>query len=333
MNAKYLISSLPFSLHKKLTLYNKLRSFFWKIKYSSEKAEKLTQEQTFIPSNSYYGHEYWLKNYCDFNDNIYGLIEHGVYFGDNRNKVGFDIEWEVGNIITYGESRRKLLQELYPEYNILEIGPRIHYAPLDENYYNEISSRLLPNEKTVAVFPAHSLAKQKTNYNVAAFLESLYSFVQDNKIKNIVICLHPSDLLHKIDLQYKNRNFIIASGGNDSISFLPRLKAIISVADTTFSNSLGTHIGYCIYLGKPHVMISQHYSQEKLCNKYASVFEKEKKLFTEIFNNNNPFSISAEQYELCDYYWGISQIKSKETLHKELLKCNKLYLSHFKLIK
>ena len=34
--------------------------------------------------------------------------------------------------------------------------------------------------------------------------------------------------------------------------FLSRLKSIIDLATITTSNEIGTHIGYCIFMGKPH---------------------------------------------------------------------------------
>ena len=39
--------------------------------------------------------------------------------------------------------------------------------------------------------------------------------------------------------------------------FLSRLKSIIQLSDLTMSNNVGTHLGYCIYLNKPHWIVRQ----------------------------------------------------------------------------
>ena len=321
MNLRNKITKLPISARQKIICYNVLRRILWFFKYGLIKFRYLQSHSTFVPSNSYYGHEYWLKEYSGYRGNILAMIEHGVYFGDDTSKVGFETEWEIGNIITYGESRWKLLKSLYPQYNIIAIGPRIHYAPIDDDLLTELSNSIDKSKKTMAVFPAHSLADQVTYYDTKEFLINVYDIIEKYEIGNVIVSLHPSDYKHNLDFPFKNCNFILTGGGNDPYRFLPRVKAIISVSDVTFSNSLSTHIGYSIYLNKPHIFITQQLTLEVSDNFVEKKYMEETELFAKVFAPQEKLTITDEQKELCDYYWGISKIMSPQQLHDELKSC------------
>ena len=180
MQTRDIISKFPINADKKLQLYGKFRKMYWRLKYNPSEYAELMKQFCFIPQNSNYGHEYWLKRYSSYNKDICALIEHGLHFKCLKAKIGWETEWDLGSIITFGNSRYEVLRKWYPNYNIVRIGPRIHYVPLDRGYLKEIKSKIDPGKKTMALFPAHSLANEKSNYDVDSFLNDALDFAKEN---------------------------------------------------------------------------------------------------------------------------------------------------------
>lgn len=321
------IKYLPINSARKLELYHSIRGLFWRIKYHGDDYTKIIANRTFCTTNYYYGHEYWMKKYCGYTKFIYGMIEHGLYFGDNRSKVGFEEEWDLGSILTFGDSRIELLKELYPDYNIIGVGPRIHYADIDKRYYNELKSRIDSSSRTLALYPEHCTHDEISDYSVKKFIEKAYDLAREVKAKNILLSLHPADFAKGVDKLFEEdgKNLIIVSGGSNQINFLPRLKAIMSLADLIFTNAIGTHVGYGVYMKKPIVI-----DLESNMNNYTLAFEKEQKDFSSIFNGSHPLLLMQEQIDVCDHYFGYRYIKTPEDLFNEFVNCEKVYNKRFK---
>ncbi len=327
------LSQIPLTVDNKLRLYRGLRALTWKIKYPSDIYHSLKRNQTMIPSGNDYGHEYWLKKYSSYSDTLYALVEHGVFFGNNESRVGWDVEWDVGNIITFGDYRYELLKELYPEHGIYKIGPRIDYSETDYKYYNELKNKIDNTSKVMTLYPSHSIESLTHDYDKDAFLEEAFALADELNIKNILLSLHPTDIINRSDDYYKDKNVILVTGGADTINFLPRLRAILELSDITFSNSLGTHVGYSIAMGKPHIMSlssnnknNSHEGSDVVHNKYL----EEQLVLSKVFNGDRPFTISKEQKEAVDYYWGANEMKSKEELFKIITDCKQNYVRKFK---
>ena len=321
-----LLRRLPIRPDKRLRIFNFVKKIFYKIYYPQEISSFYIITQPFTPSGLYYGHDFWMKKYSGYSDNIYAHIEHGVYFGENKEKIGEEEEWNLGSVITYGDSRKRLLEDLYPDYNVIPIGPRIHYATTDIEYYNELYNQIDHNGKVLTLFPAHSIANEKSLYDSELFLKQADDLAKQIGAKTIMVSLHPSDYLHNLDLGFKDSKVIFVGGGNDSIKFLPRLRAIFELSDLTFSNAIGTHIGYSIYMGTPHVLNieSNHYVSKN------PIFEQEQKKFASVFNGDTPLRITGEQRELCNYYFGFSYIKTSEELFNCLISCKMEYEKRYK---
>lgn len=318
-----IISKLPVNSNNKLKIFAFTKRVAWYFKYDKETYRFFVKNQVFVNSNHYYGHEFWLKNYCGYSDKIYAIIEHGVYFGDNRSLVCPKEEWDLGSVITYGDSRIKLLEELHPNMNVYAIGPRIHYAETDKEYYKELYNQIDHTGKVLTLFPAHSLAAEKSKYDSVLFLKQAEELAEKIEAKTIMVSLHPSDYLHHLDLDFNNRKVIFVGGGNKPYQFLPRLRAIFELSDLTFSNSLGTHVGYSLYMGTPHVMNLDSNKNVRP----NEVFEREQREFAAVFNGDYPMAITNEQRALCDKYFGYSYIKTPNQLKELLGECKKKYES------
>ena len=315
------ISKLPLNSNRKLKLFAFVKRVAWLLKYDKETYHFFVSNQVFVNSNHYYGHEYWLKKYSGYNDKIYAVIEHGVYFGNNHNLVCPKEEWDLGSVITYGDSRKKLLEEIHPDMNVYAIGPRIHYAETDKDYYQELYNQIDHSGRVLTLYPAHSLAAEKSLYDGDLFLRQAEELAERIGAKTIMVSLHPSDYCHHLDLGFKGKKLIFVGGGNKPYLFLPRLRAIFELSDLTFSNALGTHVGYSIYMGTPHVMNLK--SNNNVCSNVA--FEREQRDFAAVFDGEQPLLISNEQRALCDKYFGYTHIKKPEQLHDILCKCKAKY--------
>lgn len=320
------ISKLPINSNRKLKLFALTKRIAWLFKYDIETYRFFVKNQVFINSNHYYGHEYWLKRYCGYSDKIYAIIEHGVYFGDNRSLVCPKEEWDFGSVITYGDSRINLLKELHPEMNVFAVGPRIHYAETDKDYYDELSNQIDKTGKVLTLYPAHSLASEKSNYDSELFLKQAEELAEKIGASTIMVSLHPSDFLHHLELGFNNKKVIFVGGGDKPYKFLPRLRAILELSDLTFSNSLGTHVGYSVYMGTPHVMNLESNKNVRP----NEVFEREQRLFAELFNGLHPLVITNEQRDLCDRYFGYSHIKKPKELYEILCACKAKYKELYK---
>ena len=291
------------------------------------------KSQILVPSGSYYGQEHWIKKYSGYDDVIYAHIEHGVYFGNNRSKIGWEPEWELGNIITFGDSRRDLLNDMYPDYNILPIGPRVHYAPTDLLYKEEIKSKLLPDSKTMTLYPAHAIHDDKHSFNTQQFLDDASELAKSLGVKNILVSLHPIDLANKAEILYEGMNVIVVSGGTENMNFLPRLRAIMELSDLTYSNALGTHVGYSIYLGTPLILDTSSNPPRQAGEFASSVtnrYYEERAVFEKVFSGRTEFSITPEQIDLCNFYWGFNYVKSPHVLYRELEYCKDNFIRNFK---
>lgn len=68
------------------------------------------------------------------------------------------------------------------------------------------------------------------------------------------------------------------AGHQLDINFLNRLKTIILLSDYTCSNSIGTHTGYCVYLGKPHLVINPVQTLEEVNPLWRDLWETFEKI-------------------------------------------------------
>ena len=88
------------------------------------------------------------------------------------------------------------------------------------------------------------------------------------------------------------------------------MKSIIELSDYTVSNSVGTHLGYCIWMNKPHYIIDDQIineTNERDYKKIGSFFLT----YTE--------QIQPEQYAVVAKYWGFDSVRTSEEL-KSILK-------------
>jgi hypothetical protein len=263
------------------------------------------------PPNDWYGHASVLKKFLGLPESYQFKfsLEHGVVLSDYVNPL--DLEVEFQSIITFSKFREQILKKYKPY--IFSIGPRIHYAShcLSEKKLRVEKKRL---GKTLLVFPSHSTLELDAHYDTEKFCGQIRDL--GKKYQSIRVCLYWKDILNGYAKIYTKWGFECVSAGHIlDPNFLPRLKSIIYLSDFTFSNDAGTHVGYCIYLNKPHLIAHQPHkftgrnSEVKLAKKIY-----QDKPYTEVIKNFSKYqaNITILQKEIVEKYWGINEIKTKK---------------------
>lgn len=240
------------------------------------------------------------------------MIEHGLYFG--RNVLEDECVYpEIDTIYTYSPYRKEVLYEYFGKNftkRIEPIGPYLIHA---KHHMSESARKRLKKKwgRTLLIFPSHSSPEGDTSFDYNAWLSEIELRAKD--YNTVVVCLYWLDIYNGNYLHYKEKGYKLACcGGRFDQQFLSRQKDLISLADMTISNDLGTHVGYCIAMGKPHYV----YLQKVLFKEYEAFkgtdkstdeakyyFEQEKKHICGLFSKFEEV-ITEEQKKAIRYYWG-----------------------------
>lgn len=268
-------------------------------------------------SNLFYSHARILKKFAGV-DQRYKLpyaIEHGTFLNNHVWEV--DIHSDTPGIITFSDYRKQVLSGA-TEKPVVTIGPYIHYA---ESFLKpeELTLEKSKLGKTFLVFPSHSTHYLNVSFDYQRDID--YILELGKEYNTIMICLYWKDILAGKAEYYKNEKFKLVTAGHifDPL-FLPRLKSIIQLSDFTMSNSTGTQIGYCIFLGKPHFVyiidiaietsggVKRHWENPN--HEYKG---NSRKLVIDSFSKFQD-SIDSEQKKVVEYIWGTNHIKTKEEM-------------------
>lgn len=275
-----------------------------------------------IFDNNLYGTEAVLKKYLGKKTVFDCYIEHGLFFGPH---IQLDQKrYYTKKVITFGETRLQHLKRELPEKKAIPIGPYIHYAEL-----TELPFIRLKKGKKLLFFPDHSTTTLSIEQNIVKNIELLNNLKVKYGLDQIVLCLYYLDIdAEKIKL-YQEAGFdLFTSGSKWDSSFLNRLKSIIHSCDLTLSTAVGTHVGYCIYLNKPHTIIKldepKTFNANHSLAKIVDTIENDSKRLKEVKEIEDEFQaegneklftcITKSQYEICNKYWGFNYIKDKEEL-------------------
>lgn len=276
-------------------------------------------------SNDWYGNATVLKRYAGL-DNDY-VIKAAIEHGSSPSRIIFDQDafCPYPSIITYSK-KRALGVERITRKRMYSIGPYIYYAPylLSKSENIKEKKRLGRN---LLVFPAHSSVDIRSDYNLQIFCNQIAKIAK--KFDTVRICLYWKDILHGVDKFYRNRGYECVTAGDifDPL-FLSRLKSIIDSATVTISNSIGTHLGYCILFNKPHFLVEQKIKaigdkdaineiKDKVDRQSLSAIKKAFGQYTE--------TITKTQKRLISSVWGFDQIKTPGQMKKIFKECEFLY--------
>ncbi|GEM_PF-3190818 len=272
-----------------------------------------------LDQNDYYNHAGILKKFCGIDKEymIKAGIEHGCYMGEDYYWRD-DVEHDLAGVITLSDKRKNILKR-HTSKNIYCVGPYIAYA---DYLYSlaEMNTKKENAGKTLTVFPMHSSHTTNMKYDIMQFIKKIKEV--ENKFDTIKVCVHWRDIVNKKYIPYQKNGYQIISAGHVyNENFLPRLKSILYCTDAVMSNDAGSYVGQAMYMNKPCYLIQQKYDNVTL-NDYEEEYDL--RLQDDIYMNlfkvfNNPeFKITKEQIDLCNYTWGLDQVKTKKEL-KDIL--------------
>lgn len=272
--------------------------------------------------NTYYGLSNVIKRYANISlqRKLMATIEHGLYLSDAVWKA--DLSPSAIGIITFSQYRKKIISK-YTDKKIFPIGPYIHYANLiDAEKLKELKRKL---GKTLLFFPAHSSHWIEAQFNHLKTIEVLKNL--STSFDSILVCFYWKDYKPEVVSLYKKYGLHCTTAGHIfDWNFLSRLKSIIHLSDVTASNSIGTHVGYCIYMQKPHWLFREevtynycrNVSSKEIENINKSTSSQEYQQLVQLFENHFPV-ITDDQYNTCKFLWGFDEIKTKKELNTILL--------------
>lgn len=276
-----------------------------------------------VIDNNLYGQAFSIKRYAGITNDLQAYIEHGLFWGGMVHQDEY--HWYVPKIITFSENRRTAIAAKGITKHSVAIGPYIHYAqPL---FTAEERARLKQElGKTLLVFPSKSILNIQSRYDVDAFINEVKRV--GKAYTTILVALYFLDARNKaLTAAYEAHGFkIVTSGHRYDNHFLDRQRTFIELADMTMSNEVGTHVGYCVHLEKPHYIFQQKLERvgtnERELARELILYESEedKRRNEEKQDVANAFStlqstITAAQRKIIDTYWGTSSIKRSDELN------------------
>lgn len=264
----------------------------------------------YILENNYYGHGRVLSRAFDVDDQ--SRIEHGSFLGNYIPKHNyFSI---TKRIITFSKYRK---DANYPtRKQITCVGPYIKYA---QSLLNIEQTRILKDQlgKVLLVFPSHSIDAVHAKFDINDFINFILIKKKKYRFDTVVICLYWKDIELGLDKYYLENEFkIVTAGHTYDYYFLDRLKTIIDISDFTISNDIGTHLGYCVTMNKPHFIYVSNIRYEADIHNFDSIreleiikdFQKETLQIQkkQIIDNFSQWSVevTSEQKACVEYYWG-----------------------------
>lgn len=272
-----------------------------------------------------YGHlkslcTYSGKRYRDFYRLLFPAIEHGIKWLNASSYSEF-LPY-IHCMISQGSYRHSSIRRKsnIPHY---VIGPYIHYS---NSYYDNATLQSLKKKygKVLLVFPAHTYEFATISYAKKEYVTALMEKLARN-FDSVIVSAYWNDADDPLFSYFKSLGAIIVSSGlREDFNFLPRLKSLLLLSDATTGNSLGTNIGYSIYLNKPFFFFDGNknihfqdstYSATKskdISKELKSIYDYGKNIFS---NADSLSSISSEQRQFYEKYWGgESYIKSPKEI-------------------
>lgn len=276
--------------------------------------------------NSFYGHKFVLKKALKKRYKYYHM-EHGLYIGSYVPM--FSLKINDFPIITFSQTRLNHIKKALQKNNcqrqktIITIGPYINYA---NSILTEGDKKLIKEKygKILLVFPSHSIEGVIYKYNIHDFINQIEK--KARYFDSVFICMYWKDIQDNRYLEYEKKGYqIVTAGHRNDPNFLGRLKDIIDLSNMSMSNTVGTHIGYCIARNKPHYLFNQF--QEVTGDKVENEFkERQNDDYIKTHNaeiteivvafSKLSYTITDEQKQIVEKYWGKNEMK-EYTINKK----------------
>lgn len=278
-----------------------------------------------------YGMDRNLKEYAglSLDSKIHVLFEHGIIYTDYVGGA-FRIHEYLPSMVA-SQYRIDILKKQKGYKGAYAIGPYIHYADslLSKEEVKAEKERL---GRTLLVFPSHSIDCITAHFDYESFINKIKETSKD--FDSVRICMYYQDINLKRHIPYQKEGFEVVTAGHfNDYNFLKRLKSIIEISDVTMANSIGTHLGYSIYLNKPHYLTKQEINydvtdkvNEKNTKEATAILDKNDNVakITDLFSEYNE-NITKDQQKLIGYLWGFDEVKSPKEMKSLITQINSSY--------
>ncbi len=230
------------------------------------------------------------------------MIEHGLYF--KHTIVDECLQKGLDTIYTYSEYRKKyIINDCGDKLDkqIIPVGPYIQYA---HNFKSKEQLSKLKTKfgKILLVFPSHNFPGMEVSYDYEKFMNKIEMISKD--FDTVFVSMVGYDLKLGINKIYERKGYrVVTSGSRSDPNFLYRQRDLIELADMTMSNAIGTHIGYCICLGKPHFLFKQDQEWNDIENLYIRLGNVTVDELYDTFNSES-LTITDKQIAVIKKYWG-----------------------------
>ena len=237
----------------------------------------------------------------------------------------------VFEILTWEQSKLELrnlvwsdkLVQMYQEHtdnkDIYAVGAPFFYAS------SLMSKEQIANEKkrlgrNLLAFPMHSSVCCDTDFAPDKFLSILEE--ERKKFDSVRVCIYWKDILRGAHKVYLEHGFeCVCNGHINDINFLRRQKALFEIADATISNGIGSHVGYSVFMEKPHRLIDDFYTYSGGDGAQLTdmMTKNNYKRVEKAFLETDDYVITQMQRDIVDEFWGTRNYMTKEDLRGLLL--------------
>ncbi len=273
----------------------------------------------YISDCNYYGLYCSLLQYCGlkFEDlslrqRHYFYIEHGLVLGRFVNTYNVK---KAKAVTTFGRNRQQNINRAVPSAQSVGIGPYIHYCDslLSDTILEDLKEQL---GRVLLVIPSHSIASLKADFDEDLFLSSIKSKMAD--YDTILVCLYWKDIDNGADEFYLRQGFKVTTAGHrDDLNFLPRLKSLLLLATEVYSNSVGTHVPYCLTLNVPIKIFNQEINYQKIQDFQVNklVLEDQTNVLSAAMEKTAILeALENNDLEALDHYFGLNSLKSPQEI-------------------
>ena len=272
--------------------------------------------------NNCFGIGYALRQYAGVKrEYCNAMVEHGYFFGryvQDMEKITFS-----KRLLTFGDIRKAHIEAEVKNKEVIPIGPYIHYA---SDYYTEEQLKAEKEKlgRVLLVFFSHSGTGCSVSFDMNYIVSKINSVKKD--FDNVVVSLFWSDINDEVEKRLNEEGYKIFSAGHRyDYHFLSRLKTMIKLSDMTMSNFVGTHIGYCTFMGKGHWIVKQEITEKALTDKGVGVVALDEKMahdpdnkkeindLYKSFAGYSPILIEKQKIVASKYY-GFNHIKQQNEI-------------------
>lgn len=228
-------------------------------------------------------------------------FEHGVFFGDFIQDI--QRRKHIKKIYTMSPFRKKIIEERIGKECVV-VGNFINIA---DRY--DFEKKI--NRDSVLFFPAHTTLTLRSNEN----FKKIKSYISEkHPLSKIYISLFYLDYLNeKVRKEVLDNGMIPFSfGSRYDPMFLRRFKGFVSQFKSVYTNDIGTHVGYCLALGKKIryvgienkmlIASSNRFNKELSGYKNFGLVEKQKNEVKHILNSDKDIIPLSDEAILNEYF-------------------------------